>query len=80
MKPDELKRRIEGLAPGTRAEVKDLTGTADHYEADVVSPAFEGKKTMERHRMVYGILSAELASGEVHALTLQTRAPGEVRA
>jgi stress-induced morphogen len=75
MSPDQLKARIESLAGGTRCEVVDLTGTQDHYQALVVSPAFAGKTMIEQHRLVFGILKAEVDSGEVHALTLKTYTP-----
>lgn len=75
MTPDQLKARIEQLSPGTKAEVTDLTGTMDHYQALVVSPAFAGKMMMEQHRMVYGLFKDEIASNEVHALTLKTYTP-----
>ncbi len=72
MNPQQLKTRIESLAPGTHAEVIDLTGTQDHYRAAVVSPVFAGKLTIEQHRMVYDLVRAEMDSGEVHALQLKT--------
>jgi stress-induced morphogen len=75
MTPSQLKARIETLAPDTRVEVVDLTGTQDHYQALVVSPAFAGKLMIEQHRLVYRVLQAEIDSGEVHALTLKTYAP-----
>lgn len=75
MTPDQLKARIEQLGPETRVEVVDLTGTMDHYQALVVSPAFAGKLMMEQHRMVYGLFKTEIASNEVHALTLKTFTP-----
>jgi acid stress-induced BolA-like protein IbaG/YrbA len=75
MTPDKLKSRIEQLAPGTKAEVVDLTGTMDHYQATIVSPAFEGKMMMEQHRLVYGLFKSEIDSNEVHALTLKTYTP-----
>ena len=75
MTPEQLKARIETLSPGTQAEVNDLTGTMDHYQAVVVSPAFAGKLMIEQHRMVYKLVQAEVDSGEVHALTLKTYTP-----
>lgn len=79
MSPDELKNRIERLAPGTSVEVMDLTGTQDHYQAIVVSPAFEGKMMIQHHRLVMGLLQAEIDSGEVHALTLRTFSPEQYK-
>ncbi|MBL7714185.1 MAG: BolA family transcriptional regulator [Bdellovibrionales bacterium] len=75
MTPEQLKARIEKLGPGTQVEVIDLTGTEDHYQTIIVSPAFEGKMMMEQHRMVMGLLQAEIDSGEVHALTMKTFSP-----
>ncbi len=75
MTPIELKQRLEKLAPGTEAQVFDLTGTQDHYQAIVVSPLFEGKLTLERHRLVFSLVQSEVDSGELHALTLKTFTP-----
>ena len=73
MSPSELKTRIEELAPGTRVQITDLTGTEDHYQAVIESPVFQGKGTLEQHRLVMDHLRKELESGEVHALTLKTQ-------
>jgi BolA protein len=51
-------------------------GGETHYRIDIVSPAFAGKSRVQRHRLVYDALAAEIADG-VHALALATRAPGE---
>ncbi len=79
MTPNELKTRIETLAPGTQAEVIDLTGTQDHYQAIVISPAFEGKMMIDQHRMIFRLVQAEVDSGEVHALTLKTYTPQQYK-
>ena len=52
-------------------------GGETHYRVRVASAAFAGKSRLERHRMVNAALAAEFADG-VHALALQTDAPGEV--
>jgi BolA protein len=49
-----------------------------HYRVVIVSPAFEGRSRVERHRMVYEALG-DLVGGEIHALVLKTHAPGEQR-
>ena len=46
-------------------------GSESHFKVVVVSAAFEGRPTLHRHRMVYGLLGDELA-GPVHALALHT--------
>jgi len=47
-----------------------------HFQVVVVASAFEGKSRLERQRIVYGVLAAELAN-RVHALTLKTLTPEE---
>ena len=79
MTPSELKKKIETLAPGTQAEVIDLTGTQDHYQAIIVSPVFGGKMMIDQHRMVFQLLQAEVDSGEVHALSLKTYTPEQYK-
>lgn len=79
MTPHDLKIRLESLAPGTEAEVVDMTGTQDHYQAVIISPAFAGKMMIEQHRMVFALLAKEMETEEVHALTLKTFTPDQVR-
>jgi BolA family transcriptional regulator, general stress-responsive regulator len=51
-------------------------GGETHFRVYIVSPAFEGKSRIERHRMINMALAAELA-GSVHALAIEAKAPGE---
>ncbi|HKY31851.1 MAG TPA: BolA family transcriptional regulator [Candidatus Polarisedimenticolia bacterium] len=76
MDPGEIRRRVEAALPAAVIELRDTVGDADHYEMVVVSAAFEGKSTLERHRMVYAPLK-DLLGGALHALALRTLAPGE---
>lgn len=75
MSPDTLKSKLETLAPNTEALIMDMTGTQDHYQAVVVSPVFQGKLTIDRHRMVLDLVQKDIDSGEIHALTLKTYTP-----
>ncbi|KAH9949564.1 bola-like protein [Amylocystis lapponica] len=49
-----------------------------HFSIEVVSDAFKGKSTMQRHRLIYATLSEELAQG-LHALSLKTKTPEELQ-
>lgn len=71
--PNVIRARLLAAFPDAQVEVTDLTGTQDHFQAVVVTPAFEGKASLEQHRMVYAALG-ELMNGDIHALALQTRA------
>jgi BolA protein len=51
-------------------------GGETHFRVYIVSPAFQGKSRVERHRMINATLAAELA-GSVHALAIRAQAPGE---
>jgi stress-induced morphogen len=79
MTAENLRSRIETLAAGTYVEVTDLTGTEDHYQALVVSSAFEGKSMIQQHQLCFQLLKEELDSGSVHALTLKTFTPAQYR-
>ncbi|HEY4057903.1 MAG TPA: BolA family transcriptional regulator [Kofleriaceae bacterium] len=76
MKPDEITAKIVAALPDAIVELKDLTGTEDHWEARIISAAFAGKSLMQRHRLVNAALAEEL-KGPIHALTMDTKAPGE---
>ena len=73
MTTDEVKKLIEAGVPGATATVTDLTGTGDHFRADVVAEAFAGRSMIEQHKMVYQALDEEM-KGPIHALQLFTRA------
>ena len=47
-----------------------------HFELVLESPRFAGLSRVQRHKLVYGVLAAEMA-GPVHALQLTLLAPGE---
>lgn len=49
-----------------------------HFRLEIVSEAFTGKAQPARHRLVYGLLKAEMdAPNGVHALQLKTKTPAE---
>jgi BolA protein len=47
-----------------------------HYRVRIVSARFERRSRVDRHRLVYDLLTAEFADG-LHALALVAKAPGE---
>ena len=47
-----------------------------HFHVEIESAAFAGRPLLERHRQVYAALGP-LMQTEIHALSLQARAPGE---
>ena len=76
MTPDAITAKIRAALPDAVVELQDLTGTADHWKATIVSRHFAGKSALERHRMVMAALADEL-KGPIHALTLEVKTPEE---
>lgn len=76
MKKEDIETKIRAALPDARIELRDLTGTADHWEATIVSQAFAGKSSLERHRMVFAALAEEM-KGPIHALSLKTFTPDQ---
>ncbi|KAI4374451.1 hypothetical protein MLD38_012444 [Melastoma candidum] len=86
-----IRSKLESLLETTVLEVEDVShqhaghaavresgGAGEtHFNVRVVSPNFEGKTLVSRHRMVYDALSEELASG-LHALSIVAKTPEEV--
>ena len=50
-----------------------------HFKVVLVSAAFEGRRSVQRHQQVYAVLNEQLQRG-VHALALHTFTPAEWRA
>ena len=76
MKAEAIAARIREALPDARVELKDLTGTEDHWHATVISSGFAGKSLIERHRLVMAALAEEM-KGPIHALTLDVKSLDE---
>lgn len=72
---DAIRTRILQAIPGAAVEVD---GGGGHFVISVVSEQFEGKRTLQRKRMVYSAIT-DLMDGHdapVHAVDrLETRTP-----
>ena len=77
MDPTEIRALIEQNLGNSSAEVH--TDGQGHYEATVICPAFAGKRSLQRHQMVYATLGSRVGR-EIHALALQTFTPEEWQA
>lgn len=74
MEPEQVRALLDAAFPGADLEVVDLTGTKDHYQARIVSAAFEGRSMVEQHQLVYAALGTAM-HGPIHALALKTYTP-----
>ncbi len=73
-------KRIEQLIRAGLPDANIVVAGDDgvHFEAVVISAAFAGKATLQRHRMVYATLGT-LMGNEIHALGLRTELPEETK-
>lgn len=71
-------KKIEALIKDhfDMADVK-VEGDGYHYQLMVESPSFEGLNKVKRQQMVYKALHSVITSGDLHAVSIQTFAPGE---
>ncbi len=84
--PERIERALREALHPERLHVDDeshlhaghagAAGGGGHYRVSITASAFAGKGLVERHRMVYAAVAAEM-KGAIHALALETRAPGE---
>jgi BolA family transcriptional regulator, general stress-responsive regulator len=83
---EKIEQILHQILAATVVEVEDESalhaghaGAASgggHYRVTVVSPLFEGKNRVQRHRMVYDALAVEMQQA-IHALALTTLAPSQ---
>jgi acid stress-induced BolA-like protein IbaG/YrbA len=71
--PESVQRGIE---QGLACERVEVIGDGQHFQALIVSPAFEGKSRVQRHQLVYRALGDRMRE-EIHALSMQTLTPEE---
>ena len=77
MENEQVEALIKAGIPD--AEVK-VTGDGRHFEVEVVSPAFEGKSLIQRHRLVMDAVKEQVASDELHALSIRSaKTPDEAK-
>ena len=73
--PESVKRGIES---GLACEHLEVIGDGQHFQALIVSRAFEGRSRVQRHQLVYQALGERMRE-EIHALSMQTLTPEEAK-
>ena len=71
--PEDIKHTIEA---GLACEHVAVDGDGQHFQALIVSTAFEGLSRIKRHQLVYGALGDRMRA-DIHALSMQTVTPAE---
>jgi len=71
---EEVQKKLElGI---DQSEVT-MEGDGCNCSTVVVSPIFEGMSLLQRQRTVLAVVSEEIKSGELHALSVKTYTPNE---
>lgn len=72
-----LPETVKGyIAQGLVCEHLAVTGDGQHFEAVIVSAAFDGLRAVQRHQKVYAVLGDRMRE-EIHALSMKTFTPAE---
>ena len=75
-----METTVENVHAWLKAGMVNATiqgqGDGRHFQAIIVSPEFEGKNTLARHRLVYSVLGDKMDEA-IHALSLTTLTPLE---
>jgi acid stress-induced BolA-like protein IbaG/YrbA len=72
MQTETVEQLIRDGVPGAQVTV---TGDGSHFDAVVVSDVFAGKSLIQKQRLVMDTVRAQIASGELHALSIKTFTP-----
>ena len=68
----------QGIEAGLACEHVEVIGDGQHFQALVVSAAFDGRSRVQRHQLVYATLGERMRE-EIHALSMRTLTPEEWR-
>ena len=83
---DALHAKLQALDPQhielineSMAHAGYFEGKESHFKLTIVSEAFEGKRLVGRHQLIYGLVTPLLTSqgGQVHALAIHAYTPTE---
>ncbi len=74
METEAVTQLIRAALPGAEVEV---SGDGSHFDAVVVSDAFEGLTPIKKQRLVMDAVKEQIASGELHALSIKTLTPAQ---
>ena len=72
---EHIQSTIEQAIPDARVAIVDPQNDGQHFEAYVVSDAFDGLPLVRQHQMVLNSLKNEFAGNVVHAVALKTFTP-----
>ena len=86
---ERVIRKLQAELSPTHLEVVDESalhaghaskppGDETHFRVHIVSPLFEKRSLLARHRLVYTVLASEIQQ-HIHALSLTAQTPAEMQ-
>lgn len=75
MNPEKIQQLIQQGMPSASV---DVSGGEGKFIAQVVSDDFNQLSLIKRHKLVYACVHDEIASGELHALTIIAKTSAEM--
>lgn len=74
MQADEIEELIKS---NLKNSIVKVTGDGRHFEALVISEVFSGMNLLTRQRHIYQALGNNIQNGNIHALSIKAKTPGE---
>ncbi|WP_220018880.1 BolA family protein [Halomonas heilongjiangensis] len=74
MLPSEVKALLEARIDDCEFHIQ---GEGCNFQVVAVGEVFDGLSPVKRQQLIYGALSAEIASGALHAVSIKTYTPAQ---
>lgn len=74
--PNQIAQKIQTALGDDNAEIK-IEGFDCNLSVTIISNKFEGLNRIARHRMINAIFKEDIASGQIHALSIKALTQNE---
>ncbi len=72
MQNEQVQAQLLTAFPGSEVLV---SGEGCNFAVTIISQQFEGMSRVQEQKLVYATLSGQIASGEIHAVTIKAYTP-----
>lgn len=70
----DMEQRLQQRFPDAEIRLSDMTGGGDHIALEIACTEFEGMPKIRQHQAIMAVFDSELKSGQLHALSIQSKA------
>ncbi len=74
MQNEQVKQQLLAAFPGSEVMV---AGEGCNFQVTIVSEQFAGMSMVQEQKAVYSVLSEQITSGEIHAVSIKAYTPDE---